>query len=174
MKVIVATDGSLDPDKTAGLAATLAGPDGEVLVLTVVEIPRQLLEAIREASGISEGMNLTNVNPANVAYARHGSDPAPKPGWIGDDAIIARYVDDQRAARTGPMAAAIAEAGVRNVRTMCRDSENVVSEILAVAKEEGTDVLCIGTLGLGRFEGLMGSISTKLARRAPIPVLLVR
>ncbi len=174
MKVIVATDGSLDPAKAAGLAATLAGPEGEVLILTVVEIPRQLLEAIREASGIDDGTKLTNVNPANIEYATQGGDPVPKSGWIGDDAIIARYVEDQRSARTNSMAAAISEAGVRNVRTMCRDSENVVNEILKVAKEEGTDVLCIGTLGLGRFEGLMGSISTKLARRAPIPVLLVR
>ncbi|MFA9566377.1 MAG: universal stress protein [Acidimicrobiales bacterium] len=32
----------------------------------------------------------------------------------------------------------------------------------------------MGTHGLGRFEGLLGSISTKLARRAGCSVLLVR
>lgn len=168
MKVIVATDGTLEPRKAAGLAATIAGPDGEVLVLTVIEIPRQLFEAIREA-GASDGKA-----PSDVEYGGQASDPIPKPGWVGDDAIIARYINDQKDARTTAMAEAISAAGVANVKTMARDSENVVNEILAVAAEEGTDVLCIGTLGLGRFEGLMGSISTKLARRASIPVMLVR
>ena len=169
MKVIVATDGSLDPAKAAPLAASIAGPDGEVLVLTVVEIPRQLLDAMRVASGLD-----SPANPIGVEYVSQASDPVPKTGWIGDDAMIARYVEDQRAERTQPMADAIEALGVANVSTMCRGSENVVDEILAVAKEHNTEILCIGVLGLGRFEGLLGSISTKLARRAPIPVLLVR
>lgn len=169
MKVIVATDGTLNPDKAATLAATLAGPDGDVLVLTVVEVPRKLLEAIRVAGSLD--------TPANVGAIEYGGkipNPVPKPGWIGDDAIIKRYVEDQRKSRTEAMAEALRQQGVANVRSVARDSENVVAEILAVAEEEGTDVLCIGTLGLGRFEGLLGSVSTKLARRAPIPVLLVR
>lgn len=169
MKVIVATDGSLDPAKAAPLAASLAGVDGEVLVLSVVEIPRQLLEAMRVASGLD-----SPVNSDGVEYGAQVADPTPRPGWIGDDAIIARYVEDQRAERTQPMADAIEALGVSSVKTMCRDSENVVDEILGVAKDQGTEVLCIGVLGLGRFEGLLGSISTKLARRASIPVLLVR
>lgn len=168
MKIIVATDGTLDPQKATKLAATLAGSDGDVLVLTVVEIPRPLLEAIRDAGREDK------VNTSGVEYGASASAGMPKPGWVGDDAMIARYVADQDKARTSAMADALREAGVANVRTMCRDSENVVNEVLAVAAEEGTDVLCIGTLGLGRFEGLMGSISTKLSRRSPIPVLLIR
>lgn len=169
MKVIVATDGTLDPNKVTKLAGGLAGQDGEVLVLSIIEVPRQLLEAIRVAGAQESG-----AGPASAEYAGQAADPKPRPGWVGDDAIIARYVEDQRIERTTAMADALRESGVANVRTMCHDSENVVKEILAVAETEGTDVICIGTLGLGRFEGLLGSISSKLARQAPIPVLLVR
>lgn len=168
MKVIVATDGSLDPNKAAPMAAGLAGADGSVLVLSVIEVPRQLLEAIRVAGAEQAG------SPPGTDYGGTAPETKPRPGWVGDDAIIARYVEDQRVERTSAMADALREAGVAEVTTMCHDSENVVKEILSVVKQEGADVLCIGTLGLGRFEGLLGSISTKLARQAPVPVLLVR
>ncbi|MGZ8784831.1 MAG: universal stress protein [Acidimicrobiia bacterium] len=40
--------------------------------------------------------------------------------------------------------------------------------------EIDADVLVIGTHGRGRFEGLLGSTGTKLARLAPCTVILVR
>lgn len=168
MKVIVATDGTLDPAKAASMVAAIAGADGAAIVLTVIEIPRQLLDALRTVSTPDERSN------AGVDFGGKAPDSAPRPGWVGDDAIIDRYIDDQRAMRTDAMALAIREAGVGNVSTMVHDSENVVKEILATVVAESADVLCIGTHGLGRFEGLMGSISTKLARRAPVPVMLLR
>ncbi len=170
MKVIVATDGTLNAKKAARLAASLAGESGEVIVLTVVEVPRQLLEAIRSASGLGSDAVIS----PNVGLGAATEGPGDSRGWIGDDAVIARYIDDQREERTGTLAAELVSNGVENVRTICRDSENVAAEILNVAEEEDVDVLCIGTLGLGRFEGLLGSISTKVARGAKSSVLLVR
>ncbi|MFV1991094.1 MAG: universal stress protein [Acidimicrobiales bacterium] len=170
MKVIIATDGSLNAKKAARLGASLADESDEVIVLTVVEVPRQLLEAIRSASGLgSDGV----ISP-NVGLGTATEGPGDSRGWIGDDAVIARYIDDQRETRTGALAAELAAQGVTNVRTLVRDSENVAAEILNVAAAEDVDVVCIGTLGLGRFEGLLGSISTKVARGAKCSVLLVR
>ena len=50
MHVMVATDGSLDAKKAAAFAANLTGDDGRVTVLTVVEVPRQMLDDMRRAS----------------------------------------------------------------------------------------------------------------------------
>jgi nucleotide-binding universal stress UspA family protein len=40
--------------------------------------------------------------------------------------------------------------------------------------DRSPDVLCVGTHGAGLFEGLLGSLSTKLARLAPCSALLIR
>ncbi len=170
MKVIVATDGSLNAKKAAKFGAALAGEAGEVIVLTVVEVPRQLLDAMRSASGAGS----EHVILSNVGYGEATEGQLNPKSWIGDDAVIARYIDDQREARTGALAAELGKLGVKNVRTICRDSETVATEIVNVAESEDADVICIGTLGLGRFEGLLGSISTKIARGAKCSVLLVR
>lgn len=170
MKVIVATDGSLNARKAAKASASLAGKDGEVIVLTVIEVPRQMLEAMRAASGLDSEKFIFS----NVEFGETESDTAPARGWIGDDAVISRYIEDQREARTSAIAEELATLGVANVRTLCNEGENVAAEILSVAATEKADVICIGTLGLGRFEGLLGSISTKVARRADCSVMLLR
>ena len=54
------------------------------------------------------------------------------------------------------------------------EGENAARSILEAVEAHDVDVLCIGTHGLGRFEGLLGSTSPKLARRAACSVLLVR
>ena len=41
MHVLIATDGTLDPETAAHFAASLAGPGGAVTVVTVVEINRK-------------------------------------------------------------------------------------------------------------------------------------
>ncbi len=47
MHVVIATDGSLEPTRTAMTAARLAGDDGRITVLSAVEVPRALLEELR-------------------------------------------------------------------------------------------------------------------------------
>ena len=47
MHVLVATDGKLDPNRVADFAVRLAGSDGMVTVVTVIEIPRRLLSDLR-------------------------------------------------------------------------------------------------------------------------------
>lgn len=48
-------------------------------------------------------------------------------------------------------------------------------QILAVAAEEGADLIAIGTHGRGGFErALLGSVADRVIRLAPCPVLSVR
>ena len=54
------------------------------------------------------------------------------------------------------------------------EGENASRSVLEAVNDHAPDVLCVGTRGLGLFEGLLGSVSTKLARLAPCSVLLLR
>ena len=170
MHVMVATDGAMKPEKTAPLVARLAGSDGKVTILTVVEIPRRLLTEMRS---VFNDPAVEKERALNVEYRRtQAGDPEPT-HWIGDDAVVARYKAQRTEEATGPMRRALEDLGV-SPSVEVRESEDAAKSIIEAITELNADVLAIGTKGLGRFEGLLGSISTKVARLAPCSVLLVR
>lgn len=170
MKVVIATDGNVDPVRGATMGAALAADGGSVSVLTVVEVPRGIIAAMREAAEEGDGAVARQVNVGHSHVP--AGDPEPS-HWIGDDAAIDRYVAARTTEATADLMDAL-EAGGVSADLIVRESENAASTILEVVAELGADVLIIGTHGLGRFEGLLGSISTKLARRSGCSVLLVR
>ena len=152
------------------MAAALAADGGSVSVLTVVEVPRGIIAAMHAAAEEGDGAVARQVNVGHSHVP--AGDPEPS-HWIGDDAAIERYVAARTTEATSELMDALAAGGV-SVDLIVRESENAASTILEVVAELGADVLIIGTHGLGRFEGLLGSISTKLARRSECSVLLVR
>jgi nucleotide-binding universal stress UspA family protein len=168
MHVLVATDGTLDTTLTAAIVSRLAGETGSVTVFTAVEVPRQILSDLRSASTRHE-------DPAtvDVAYRREQAGDLATGSWIGDDAFVEQYVNRVVASRTADLVAALTETGV-NVKAVGVEGESAARSVLEAVSAYGPDVLCVGTHGLGRFEGLLGSLSTKLARLAPCPVLLLR
>lgn len=170
MHVMIATDGSLDASKTATLAAALASDGGRVTVLTVIEIPRGLLEDMRKEWG--DAPSALAGGFAVEFHKEQADDPAPT-HWVGDDAIVERYVSRTVASRTSELVAALAATGVEHT-VVGVEGEKAARTVLDVAKNDNVDVLCVGTHGLGRFEGLLGSTSTKIARLAPCSVVLVR
>jgi nucleotide-binding universal stress UspA family protein len=170
MHVLIATDGQLDPAMGADLAATLAGPDGRVTVFSVVEVPRRLLADLRTGffGDITEQAVTVDHETVTIQEAVDTSG-----GWPGDDAMIERYLADQGTARTEPLVAALRTHGVEP-DVVIREGESPTSSILAAIAELEADLVCIGSHGQGLFEGLLGSVGTKLTRLAPVPVLLVR
>lgn len=168
MHVLVATDGQLDPTAVARFAAPLAGTAGRVTVLTVVEIPRTLLNDLRSVFG-GEPDRVTHSNVESVTLT-----PATDPprGWPGDDAIIQRYLDDKRQERCKAVVAALEERGVATTSRVVEGG--AAPGILQVAREESVDVIVVGSHGAGLFEGLLGSTGTKITRLAKRPVLLLR
>jgi nucleotide-binding universal stress UspA family protein len=170
MKVVIATDGSVHADTAAEMGAALAGGQEPVTVLTVVEVPRRVIAAMRAAAEEGDGAVARQVN---VGHSRVPAGDADPTHWIGDDAAIQRYVDARTTEATTELIEAL-EARDVAATLLTLESENTASTIIEAIEEMGTDVLIIGTHGLGRFEGLLGSISTKLARRAGCSVLLVR
>ena len=170
MHVMVATDGAMDPEAGAALAAKLAADGGQVTVFTVVEVPRRLLADMRSAA---DGAETSKLQEVSVEYrADQADDPRPS-SWIGDDAVVERYVAARIKAATAGLVAQLDAAGVAH-EVVGEESENCAQAIIDAAQGRDVDVLCVGTRGLGRFEGLLGSVSTKVARRAGCAVLLVR
>ncbi len=170
MKIVISTDGNVHPAKAAEMGAALAGDDASLTVLTVVEVPRKLIAAMREAAEEGDGAVARQVNVGHSHVP--AGDPEPT-HWIGDDAAIERYVAARTTEATTELIEALEGRGVTPT-LVTLESENTASTIIDAAAEMDADVLIIGTHGLGRFEGLLGSISTKLARRAGCSVLLVR
>lgn len=171
MKVLIATDGTMDPLAAAEAAARLAGADGDVTVFTVIEIPRRLLTDLRAVYGEPS-------EPAPIDQSiETAGHPTPRPhlsfDWPGDDALLNRYIDDQTTSRTEMIVTALADRGV-TAEPVAVESEDAVVEILRFATEGRYDVILIGTHGQGRFDGLLGSTSTKLIRKAHCSVMTIR
>ena len=168
MHVLVATDGTLETERTVKMVSRFAGESGRVTVFTVVEVPRQILTDMRSAS-------TRHTDPAtlDVAYRREQAGDLATGSWIGDDAFVEQYVKRLAETRTGELVAALRASGV-DATAVGVEGENAARSVLAAVEEHQPDLLCVGTHGLGRFEGLLGSSSTKLARLAPCPVLLIR
>jgi nucleotide-binding universal stress UspA family protein len=170
MKVLIATDGTLEADKAAAFAAALAGESGAVTVLTMIEINRNLLRDLRSLFGErfvdSTHQDGEYVGLQPTAGSAVGAD------WPGDDEMLHRYLEDQKVARTGDLVAALEGAGI-SPEVVAREGE-AASGIVAAVEEFKPDVVAVGSHGRGLFEGLLGSTSTKLARRCPAPVLIIR
>lgn len=170
MHVLIATDGTLDATKAADFASALAGTDGSVTVLTMVEINRNLLRDLRSLFG-ERVLDATHQDAEYVGLQPEAGTTVGA-DWPGDDEMLTRYLDDQKTMRTSELVAALEAAGL-TPDVIVREGE-AASGIVAGATDIGADVICIGSHGKGLFEGLLGSVSTKLARRSPTPVLIIR
>lgn len=170
MHVLVATDGGLDPGQAAEFATRLAGEGGRITVLTVVEIPRRLLSDLRRVWG--EQSDVGTIADSQYVDTPAVTPPAP-PGWPGDEAILERYLVDKRIQCADPIVNAVVLRGAA-AEGMVLEGEKPAAVITETLTELDADVLVVGSHGQGLFQGLLGSESTKLVRRSPKPVLVIR
>ena len=172
MHVLVATDGTLDTEKAALFATSLAGSEGSTTVVTIVRIPRRLVEELRS----KWGAQVAPTQDADAEYVRapqvDGRGVAPR-SWPGDDAVIEQYLGNKRVENARPVVQAIRDLGGK-AEAIVREGDDVEDEIMAMREELDADVIVIGSHGHGAFQGLLGSTGAKLVRRAKVPVLVVR
>lgn len=170
MHVLVATDGSMDPQKAAGFAASLAGSDGSTTVATIVRVPRMMLSELRkdygEMSTVAVGSDAEYVGAPSVETG------TPR-GWPGDDAVVDQYLGDKRIERCRPIVTAIRDAG-GTAESVVREGEDTAADVIALGQEIEADVIVIGSHGRHGFQGLLGSTGSKIIRRAKCTVLVVR
>ncbi|MDJ0790695.1 MAG: universal stress protein [Acidimicrobiia bacterium] len=169
MHVLVATDGSMDVDKAARFAVSMAG-DGKTTVGTVIRVPRQMLQELRSKYGenppVTADIDAEYVGAPNV-------ETAMEKGFPGDDSLVARYLIDKREEICSPIADAITGLGGTAEKHVV-EGDDIDEDILDMAKSLGADVLVVGSHGRHAFQGLLGSTGAKVVRRSPIPVLVIR
>jgi nucleotide-binding universal stress UspA family protein len=172
MHILVATDGSIDPDKAANFARMLGGPEGLITVSTVVRVPRTLLSDLRTRFGEMSPPHV-DLDAEYVGASMGPRDGVPPRSWPGDDAIVAQYLGDKRIERCRPIVEAIRSTG-GTAESMVREGDDVAADIVALAAEIEADVIVVGSHGGGGFQGLLGSTGAKVVRRATCPVLVIR
>lgn len=169
MHVLVATDGQLNPATVAQFAAPLAGDSGQVTVLTVIEVPRDLLRDLSDRFNDHQPPQLRRTDAETVTTVPRTDPPR---SWPGDDAIIQQYLAGKEQERCQAVLDALAEVDVNAASRVVEGPS--ARGILDTAKELNVDVIVVGSHGAGLFEGLLGSTGTKVTRLANRPVLLLR
>jgi nucleotide-binding universal stress UspA family protein len=170
VRVLVASDGGLSAERAAEFAARLAGPEGSVRVVTAVEVPRSVLDSLRAAY---EEYERTEPIDTDAEYVSASAPRERTSGWPGDDLFINRYVQDQTETRLAGIRQELERRGVIP-ETVGIESEDPTTAVLDQLQACDAEVLVVGSHGRGRFDGLLGSVGTKLVRRSPVPVLVCR
>ncbi|MEN8041715.1 MAG: universal stress protein [Actinomycetota bacterium] len=170
MHVLVATDGCSDVNDAAKFAHALAGSDGSTTVATIVPVPRQLVTQLREQWGDQAPVTVD----ADAEYVgAPGVGGGMERSFPGDDALVDQYLGNKRVEYCRPITTAIRELGGA-AESISREGTDIAGGIMVIAAEMEADAIVIGTHGVGKFQGLLGSTGAKLVRRAKRPVLVLR
>jgi len=151
MRMLIATAGVLSPESVAFFAERLAGREGSVRVITVIEVPRSFLDEIR-----------------GDAWHPLSED---SPSWSSEeDALIARYVEERGHRLTDPLLAALRARGIEATVTYL-EGEDPADTILAAAEEMRADVVVLGATKhlFAEWE----SVSARVLRDTRRPVLVI-
>lgn len=170
--IVVAVDGSEHQDAVLALAAELAETHGARLVLAhalLRAVPYGELYELAERHGfldtVRAELDQASATPVMPAAAMGGAIPVI---MVSQDTLEHVANEVVAAARRSLEGRAIA------IETRIVDAPPA-DAVVAIAREEGADILVIGSRGLGRIKGmLLGSVSQKVVHDAPCAVLVVK
>jgi nucleotide-binding universal stress UspA family protein len=149
--MLIATAGALSPDPVARLAERIAAEEGEVMVITIIKVPRSFLETIREERW----------HPLGDTF----------PEWTSEeDAMIARYVEERGHRITEPLLGSLQTRGIEAaVRYL--EGEDPAEKILEAAALFEADLIVLGATKhlFAEWE----SVSARVLRDSTRPVLVV-
>jgi nucleotide-binding universal stress UspA family protein len=136
-------------------------------ILLAVDGSEHALRAARVAASLANAMHSKTLGVV-VAYA-------PVPPYLGEpnlqDAIDARLNEVQQILQKAQEALGSVTADLYTEPIEGDAAESIIE----VAKTRKSDVIVMGSRGLGRLAGmLLGSTSQKVVAHAPCPVLIVR
>ncbi len=176
MHILVATDGALDPELAADAVARWFEPGDAVSVFTTMNVPSDFLEhigdpGIKQAATIAleagQGIGDRAAEQLTGPPADHATAPV-------DDSPVIRALRTEAAKRMDPIVAALKGRGIKADSTWTTTDNRTAKSIAQAMRRHDTGLVIIGSHGGGRFEGLLGSTGTKLVRRAPASVLVIR
>lgn len=136
-------------------------------ILLAVDGSEHALNAARMASSLAKAMNSQTLRIV-VAYN-------PIPVHLGDpymqDAINARISETEEILQNSVQAVGAVSAEILTEMIEGDPAETIIE----LAKTHNSDVIIMGSRGLGKLAGLLlGSTSQKVVSHAPCPVLIVK
>lgn len=180
MEILVATDGTLNPDKAAQAVARWHKDGDNVWVFTAVNVPMEFLNRLAD-SGVSEASDIALAAGHQLGGGDRAAERMVKkqPGKTGarvpsNDTPVMAALRDAAVARTKPLVDALTNAGIPAKMTWLTTEGKTAHTIMAAIRQHDVGLVVIGSHGYGRFEGLLGSTGTKLVRHAPADVLIIR
>ncbi len=177
MNILVATDGTLDSKLAAKAVGRHYERGDRVFVFTAVNLPTDVLKKIGD-TGVKAASQIAleagqTLGAGDRAAERLMKLPHTSPPPKSDSPILHALATTANA-RMEPMIDALEKAGVE-VGSFWRTTNNRTAQtILSAMRECETDLLVIGSHGLGKYEGMLGSTGTKLVRQSPASVLILR
>ena len=170
-RILVPTDGSDQSDKAVDLASEIAGKYGAKLILLYVMWRGPSLERLRASVALDQLSERAReaLDPARHPIAEHVSS-AFIPPVVSKEALT--EIGEQVLERGRRSAEA---KGAHAPKLVLRDGDDPARAILGLAKHEQTDLIAMGSRGLGGVEGLLaGSVSYKVSQMARCSCMVVR
>ena len=176
-QILIATDGTLDDQRTADVVARLYEPGDEVCVMTAIEFPREFLSSVAKVSGVEDVARFAAEAGAGVLGIGGGAKAAERIALSSKETAdhpLGDYFAKTAHERTDSLRDVLRERGVDAVAAWASTEHQTARTILGIAETYEADILVIGAKGGGRFEGPLGSTVTKLVRRAPMNVVIIK
>ncbi|HRY25962.1 MAG: universal stress protein [Geminicoccaceae bacterium] len=164
-KILAAVDGSGHAGKAVAIAGSLAGRYDADLVIAHVLTGQDVPDELRRMAEVEHLVEPRPTEPARLGNLSVGSATKVDEGRLAA-AVGARVLE--RAV------AAAKREGARRV-TPLQLSGDAADALLEAAKEQGADLVVVGSRGFGALGSLvMGSVSSKLAHHLEVPCLTVK
>jgi nucleotide-binding universal stress UspA family protein len=177
LNILVATDGTLDPEQAADAVARSHADGDQVTVFTAMSVPTEFLRGL-ENSGVKEASQIAleagQTLMAGDRAAEHLVGSMTRKTTAKTDTPVLNAMANAARERTKPIVNALKERGIEAKATWQGTEARTANTILAKIEEMGADLLIIGSHGRGQFEGRLGSTGTKLVRLSPASVLVIR
>ncbi len=176
MNILLATDGTLDVDKAADAIARWYQDGDAVTVFTALNVPTDFLRNLGD-SGVKEASTIALEAGQGFTAGDRAAEQLARPHPLKDppvDSPLMKAFHASAVDRTEPMVAALKERGIKAEATWTTTDNKTAKTILAFVEAWQAELVVMGSHGSGRFEGLLGSTGTKIARRCPVSLLMIR
>jgi len=174
MNILVATDGTLDVERAADAVERWYAEGDAVTVFTALNVPVDFLRNLGD-SGVKEASTIAL--EAGQGVGDRAAEQLAHPRPIKDapvDSPIMKALHATAVDRTEPLVAALENRGIKANATWTTTDNKTAKTILTFVDAWKAGLVVMGSHGSGRFEGLLGSTGTKIARRCPVSLLMIR
>ncbi|HUF95948.1 MAG TPA: universal stress protein [Acidimicrobiia bacterium] len=152
MRILIATTGVLPAGPVSELCARLSDHSSEVIVMTVIRIPRTFLDSLDD-----------DVRRSFLDDSTSDATPEEK---------AAMYLEERGRRVVAPIVAALQAEGIEASARFV-DGDDPAVAIIATAEDVGAEIVMMGATRRLFTEEAWGSVSARVIDKSHLPVLLV-